>query len=642
MTSLAESVLRGALSDRGSFQLSPIKAIELAAAKIPGAVSLAQGIPSFRTPQAIKDYVTEQMRLGLTDKYSLTTGLTELREEISSSLSKEGLRYDPDSEILVTAGSIEGITASLLANTQAGDEVLLPSPTYASYLGAIGVARCIPKFFELDEENNFDFQIERIARAITPRTKVLLYCSPNNPTGTLFSEENTRALIALADQHDLTVLIDEVYKDFYYTADKHFTPCSIPEARDRVIRVCSFSKAYAMTGWRVGFLHSAKHRVSPIVKYHDAMVTCAPVISQYAAIAALRFCDDYLREFKDEFKRRRDFTIERLDCMSHALDYQLPKATYFVFPRVKDLVPMARDSTRLAYDILEKSKLALVPGIAFGPSGEQHLRISYGREWEDLREGLTRLEEYFNRSLGERRRIEREAPSKKPTRSKPLMRSLAQLVLGSAAKFWVHRNRPTVVAIAGIRGKTVIKRSIVESLRSWCAARGSVLSYNTELGLPLSILNVPLLSVSRSSPFKEKLALLTRIVSQSFSKTKKPEVLVLEYGVESATDAKRLSLIAKPDWLVIAPLGDADPGLDVEGIREGVLELVRALPADRVLWPAEDAWIAASGLMLDAKNALHLPPTDDGSSTTGAVGESAHRGLAAGKRLCQLLGLSHH
>ncbi|MCB0311061.1 MAG: pyridoxal phosphate-dependent aminotransferase, partial [Bdellovibrionales bacterium] len=331
-----------------TFQLSPTKAIELQAARIPGAISLAQGIPSFATPQVIKDFVLEKIQSGLCDKYSLTSGLSELREEIALGLSSEGLLYDPDGEILVTAGSIEAITASILALTNPGDEVIIPSPTYVSYLGSISIAHCKVKYVALDEDNNFEFDLQRMADAISSRTKAILYCSPNNPTGTVFSKENSMRILELAEQHDLKIIVDEVYKDFYYSSEPHFSPASISSLRERIVRVCSFSKAYAMTGWRVAFLHSSRSNVNNIIRYHDALVTCAPVASQYAAIAALRYGASALESFHREFKRRRDYCISRLDELSHVIDYQIPKATYFVFPRLKDSAPYARDSHSLA------------------------------------------------------------------------------------------------------------------------------------------------------------------------------------------------------------------------------------------------------------------------------------------------------
>ncbi len=573
------------------FQLSPIKAIELAASKIPGVVSLAQGIPSFNTPSVIREYVCERIHEGVCDKYSLTTGLTELREEISLSLQKEKLNYDPVNEIIVTVGSIEGITASMLASTNPGDEVLLPSPTYASYLGAVSIAHCTPVYFNLDEDNNFDFDVEQIRKAITRKTKAILYCSPNNPTGTLFSESKTRALAELAEKHQLTVIIDEVYKDFYYTDDPHYTPASIPEMRKRIIRVCSFSKAYAMTGWRVGFLHSDSSVTQRILKYHDAMVTCAPVVSQYAAIAALRFGDEFLKGFRDEFKARRDYTIQRLDQLSHVLDYQMPKATYFAFPRIKDTVPLNRESEKLAYDILEKAHVAVVPGSAFGPSGESHLRITFGRSREDLEKGMDRLAQYFSEKR-QSTNIEKQQEPEPFLQLSPKLppswrRQLISPILAACARVYLKRNKPLVIGIAGTTGKTILKRTIAELLRKEKSVRSSILSYNTEIGLPLSVLEMEAPRLNCHIP-----GFLARLTAKTIWNVDHNEILILEYGISSIEDAQKLSAICQPDWLIITDIGSSDPGVDCQKIQDGVRELAKNVPINRILWSSEDRWVS--------------------------------------------------
>lgn len=575
------------MSQPNSFQLSPIKLIEMAAAKIPGAISLAQGIPSFPAPQVVRDFVIEKISQGLCDKYSLTMGLTELREEISSSLLKDGLSYDADSEIIVTAGSIEGITASILALTSPGQEVLIPSPSYASYQGSVKLAKCTPKFFRLDEERNFDFNIESLEREITKNTKLILYCSPNNPTGTLFSEEKTRAIVRLAEKHDLKILIDEVYKDFYYSDDRHFTACAIPEARDRIVRACSFSKAYAMTGWRVGFVHGPSKLMTEILKFHDAMVTCAPVVSQYGAIAALRFCDSFLLEFRNEFRKRRDFVIEALDSLSLYLDYQLPRATYFVFPRIKDSVPLARDSTKLAYDILEKSKVALVPGIAFGPSGESHLRINFGRDWDDIRGGLNRLQEYFG-SKNVLPSLNKDRALNTIPKRESFASLLARPILKLAAKVFIFRKRPLIIGILGARGKTVFKREIMEALASRLKVRGTILSYNTEIGLPLSILGLEL-----PKSLIERSTFLFRVLWASLFWNDSAKALILEYGILSKDDGKNLASIAIPDWLVITPLSNDDMNISSAGLISGTREVASLVRIERRVWCRDDPGLAA-------------------------------------------------
>ncbi|HUJ74744.1 MAG TPA: aminotransferase class I/II-fold pyridoxal phosphate-dependent enzyme, partial [bacterium] len=332
---------------------------------------------------------------GLVARYSLAPGLPELRELVAAELERGGMRYDPDGEILITAGSIEGIAATLLAVTEPGDEVILPSPSYASYQQVIRMAGCEPRFVPLNEERNFDLDVEAIARRITPRTAAIFYCNPNNPTGTLYTREQSLRMMDLAVRHDLMIITDEVYKDFLFNKQDCFTPARVPEFRGRVVRIFSLSKAYAMTGWRVGYLHSERAVVDEILKVHDSLVTCAPVISQHAAVAALRFGQESIAEFRGAYHRRRNLMLSRLDALSHIFDYQVPTGSYFVFPRVKDTVPLAHDSRRLAYDLLERARVALVPGIAFGPTGESHLRLSFGREEADINAAFDRMEPYF-------------------------------------------------------------------------------------------------------------------------------------------------------------------------------------------------------------------------------------------------------
>ncbi|HEX7928226.1 MAG TPA: aminotransferase class I/II-fold pyridoxal phosphate-dependent enzyme, partial [bacterium] len=453
-------------------QLSPIKEIELAAARRPGTVSLAQGIPSFDTPEVIKAYVKEKLDQGAVAKYSLAPGLVELRELVGEHLRQDGMRYDPDGEILITAGSIEGISATLMAITEPGDEVILPSPSYASYQQAIRMVGCEPKFVPLDEERNFDLDVEAIAKRITPRTSVIFYCNPNNPTGTLYTREQSLRMMDLAERHDLMIVTDEVYKDFLFGGVPYFTPAQEEAFRRRVVRIFSLSKSFAMTGWRVGYLHSDRSVVSEILKVHDSMVTCAPVISQYAAIAALERGTEAIAEFKGAYKRRRDLMLRHLDDLSHIFDYQKPNGAYFVFPRVKDTVPLSGDSRRLAFDLLERAGVALVPGSAFGPTGEGHLRMSYGREEGDIEEAFQRMRKYFGEvtqrsgkvaSLTPRTTQASTAVLATAVRPNPLRRRTRRLVtayLNLLARIYLWRRKPTVVAIAGNRGKTVLKRTL--------------------------------------------------------------------------------------------------------------------------------------------------------------------------------------
>ena len=296
-----------------NLRLSIIKQVELKASNYPDVISLAQGIPSFDTPDCIKRRSEIALQKGVVAKYSLSPGLPELRELIEQDLAKENMYYDWENEIVVTAGSIEGITAAIFAITEPGDEIIIPEPTYTSYREVIYLAGCMPVFVPLNEAKGWAFELEQYEKAITPKTKAIFYCNPNNPTGTIYTKEQLLGLARLAEKNNLYLISDEVYKDFVFdpaylsgsdnSLKSHiFSLAEIPELRKRVIRVFSFSKAYAMTGWRVGYLHSDRELIKEILKVHDCLVTCAPVISQYGAMGALEMGEKDVLNFNREFK----------------------------------------------------------------------------------------------------------------------------------------------------------------------------------------------------------------------------------------------------------------------------------------------------------------------------------------------------
>ena len=549
-------------------KLSPIKAMELAASRVPDVVSLAQGIPSFDTPEPIKSFVQQKIAEGECATYSLTPGLPQLREYIAESLLREAMHYDPDQEIIVSCGSIEAIAATLLALTQPGDEIILPSPSYASYQEVVRIAGCTPRFAPLREEQNFAFNEEAFEACLSPHTRAILYCNPNNPTGTVFSEAETRALVALAERHNLFLIIDEAYKDFVYTPEAYFSPAQVAEVRQRIVRIFTFSKAYGMTGWRVGYLHSDARNVQEILKVHDALVTCAPVVSQYAALAALEYGHEHITTFRQAFKQRRDLTLTYLDQLSHVFDYQKPEGAYFVFPRVKDVVAHAHDSHALAYDILEKAKVAVVPGIAFGPSGEAHIRLNFGRESDDITTAFERLSEYFSPAAA--RRIQpAQRPASRPAASVPghspslpapgiardlfshrRLRGFAVLLLRALARLRLWRKNPQVIAIAGSHGKTVIKRIVTELLARRYRVQPNPRSYNTDIGLPLAILNIELASVR----LRDLARGFAQAIWTTLFKTEAPDILVLEFGVRHRGDMQQLIRTVIPDIAILTTL----------------------------------------------------------------------------------------
>jgi len=388
------------MSNQKGISLSPIKEMELRASRIPGVISLAQGVPSFDTPETIKRAAIDAIEKGKVAKYSLAPGILEFREAIGQHLEKENKFFDFENEIIATAGSIEAITATFLAILDPGDEVLIPDPTYTSYQPAIKVARGVPVFIPLNEEKRWSLDVEEFERLITPRTKAFLFCNPNNPTGTIFSRNQLHALAQLAIKHNLYILSDEVYKDFIFDSeDRLYSLAELRGIRDRLIYIFSFSKAYAMTGWRIAFLATHQALSKKILAVHDALVTCAPVVSQFAAMAALEMAGDDVARFRDFFRKRRDLTCSRLDKLKHVFEYQKPDSAYFVFPKIKanylGKMPADGGSWQFALELLEKAKVATVPGAAFGPRGENHIRMCFGRSEEDINEAFDRMEKYF-------------------------------------------------------------------------------------------------------------------------------------------------------------------------------------------------------------------------------------------------------
>lgn len=394
--------------------ISPIKEMEIRSVKIPDVVSLAQGIPSFDTPECIKRKAIEAINEGKTSRYSLSPGLLELRESIEHNLAKSEINYDFEKEIIVTAGSIEAITATFLALLEPGDEVLIPDPTYTSYQSAIKTARGVPVFVPLDESRNWSFDVEELKAKITEKTKAILFCNPNNPTGTIYSKEQILEILQLAEYHDLYVISDEVYRDFIYNNAEFVSTGCFSDFRDRIVYIFSFSKAYAMTGWRVAFLATDVKIAEKIVGVHDALVTCAPVVSQWAALAALEMASEEIVFFRKEFIKRKEKICKHLDQMSDFFSYVSPDSAYFVFPKFTErLIDWIEKQTiqegdlrvdqknsnswKFAIKMLNEVGVAVVPGIAFGPLGENHIRLCFGREEESIDEAMERFKKYFKK-----------------------------------------------------------------------------------------------------------------------------------------------------------------------------------------------------------------------------------------------------
>lgn len=374
-------------------KLSVIKEMEILASRFPDAISLAQGIPSFDTPEVIKNFAIKAINKNLVSKYSLCPGLPELREVVSRVLIKDNMHYSAEKEIIITVGAIEAITSSLLTILSQGDEVLMPTPTYVSYSEAIKVAGGKPVSVPLKEESGWGLNLEEIERKITEKSRVIFFCNPNNPTSTIYKKEEIKKIEELALKYNLFIITDEVYKDFIYDDEISFySPAQNPKLKDRVIRVFSFSKAFAMTGWRIGFIHSSENNIKEILKVHDAMVTCAPVVSQYAAIAAFEMADSAVDFHRLEFIKRRELIMKKLLNLSDFFSFQKPNSAYFVFPKI---LKSKLSSYEFSLDLLNKAKVAVVPGVAFGEGGEGHIRISFGVTEEKIIQAFERIEQYL-------------------------------------------------------------------------------------------------------------------------------------------------------------------------------------------------------------------------------------------------------
>jgi aminotransferase len=349
--------------------------------------------PTSDTPEHIKEAAIKAIRDGLVGGYSETAGISSLREEIAKKLNRDNCIQTDASKILVTVGAIEGLSAAVMAIIDPGDEIILPSPTYSTHIRQVILASGKPVLVPLIEEEGYPWDIDAVKRSITPKTKAILYCSPSNPTGTVFSETQLRELAKIALDHNLMVITDEAYEYFVFDDEKHFSIGSIPDMKDRVVSTYTFTKTYAMTGWRIGYLHAGETLIPQISKAHIPFAICAPVISQYAALAALQGSQDCVQQFRAHYLATRNVMCERLDRLNSIFEYQKPGGSYLMFPKI--LLKQGSDSLSFCKKLLREAKVSATPGIAFGPSGESHLRLSFCVPEETIHQAFDRMETYF-------------------------------------------------------------------------------------------------------------------------------------------------------------------------------------------------------------------------------------------------------
>lgn len=355
------------------------------------AISLGVGEPDFDTPWRIREEGIYSLERGRTF-YTSNAGLKELKQEICRYLSRKiNVEYDFRNEVVVTVGGSEGIDIAMRAMLDKGDEVLIPQPSYVSYLPCAVLADGVPVIIPLQRKNEFKLTVEELENAVTEKTKILVLPFPNNPTGSIMTREDLEPIAKFVVEHDLFVLSDEIYSELSYKGE-HVSIASFPGMKERTILINGFSKGFAMTGWRLGYACGPKKIIEQMIKIHQYAIMCAPTNSQYAAVEALRNCEGEVGEMRNAYNQRRRFLVSEFKRMK--LDCFEPYGAFYIFPSIREF---GMSSEEFAMKFLAEEKVAVVPGTAFGECGEGFLRISYAYSLEDLKEAIGRLERFINR-----------------------------------------------------------------------------------------------------------------------------------------------------------------------------------------------------------------------------------------------------
>lgn len=382
--------MRNPLSDKiVSIEPSGIRKFFDIVNEMKDAISIGVGEPDFDTPWHIREEGIYSLERGRTF-YTSNAGLKELKEEIAAYLDRRfDLPYDPGHEIVVTIGGSEAIDAAFRAMLNPGDEVLLPQPSYVSYEPCIVLADGVPVPIALREEDGFKLTKELLLGAITDKTKILVMPFPNNPTGAIMTKEDLEEIVDVIIEKDLFVISDEIYSELTYGSN-HVSIASFPGMKERTIVINGFSKSYAMTGWRLGYACGPRVIMDQILKIHQYAIMCAPTTSQYAAVSALKKGDADVERMRTAYNQRRNYLMRRFDKMG--LQCFEPFGAFYVFPSIKEF---GLTSEEFATRLLQQEKVAVVPGTAFGMSGEGYVRISYAYSIEDLKEALERVEHFI-------------------------------------------------------------------------------------------------------------------------------------------------------------------------------------------------------------------------------------------------------
>ena len=358
-------------------------------------ISLGVGEPDFDTPWRIREEGIFSLERGRTF-YTSNAGLQELRDEICKYLDRKiHVSYDPKKETMVTVGGSEAIDVALRCMLDQGDEVLIPQPSYVSYLPCTVMADGVPVIVELKNENQFKLTVEDMADKVSERTKILVLPFPNNPTGSIMTKEDLEPIAEFVKEHDLYVISDEIYSELSYQGE-HVSIASLPGMRERTVVINGFSKGFAMTGWRLGYCCGPQAILKQMIKLHQFAIMCAPTNSQYAAIEGLRNCEDEVAEMRKAYNQRRRFLMHEFKNIG--MECFEPFGAFYVFPSIQQF---GMTSEEFATRLLMEEKVAVVPGTAFGKCGEGFLRISYAYSLEDLKEALGRLRHFIQKLKAE-------------------------------------------------------------------------------------------------------------------------------------------------------------------------------------------------------------------------------------------------
>lgn len=387
--------MRNPLSDRiTEIPSSGIRKFFDIVSEMKDAISLGVGEPDFDTPWHIREEGIYSLEKGRTF-YTSNAGLKELKTEICSYLSRRfEVTYDPDHEVMVTVGGSEAIDIALRAMLNPGDEVLVPQPSYVSYVPCTILANGVPVIIDLEAKDQFKLTKEKLLEKITPKTKVLILPFPNNPTGAVMDARELKEIADIVIEKDLFVISDEIYAELTYGGD-HSTIAAFPGMKDRTVLINGFSKSYAMTGWRLGYAAAPRMILEQMLKIHQFAIMCAPTTSQYAAVAALRDGDKDVAVMRESYDQRRRYLIHAFQEMG--LECFEPNGAFYTFPCIKRF---GMTSDEFATRLLMEEKVAVVPGTAFGDCGEGYLRISYAYSLKNLKEALSRMERFIKRLDG--------------------------------------------------------------------------------------------------------------------------------------------------------------------------------------------------------------------------------------------------